>query len=415
MDVRELLYRRFIAPMESKKNLINRIGMEFAYPLVCLGNKSNKMIVKYLFEQLIKRGFMPLYCDKKELIGVEKKFTARIFLDASYNCLSIALAPIVAIHEADRTLQEVFKLFRTIVEEQALLIDQSIHPLHYSLPANFIADDEWMAKRKFIEKYSPQDFSGRADFFAFITAIKTHLNFMPQEIPYAFTVLSKLDFAELFLFANSPIRTKQGWFRSAKYYYYTRSGLALAGLSGSMDQSFRSIQDVLLDYAQRGLFLRRRENCQFFIPVRLGEYFKRSEYGAIEEDLDCFFSYKNTELEQIGTVKRQVSCVQPFSQTFVPVAFVRGIVAKLGQADELVKRFLRDNQITSSNNQLCEMAARGVLIGSRNSLYEFLGGLWQLAIDSARMRGVGDEAYLTCFDEKFSALMNWYENKIMDK
>ena len=61
------------------------------------------------------------------------------------------------------------------------------------------------------------------------------------------------------------------------------------------------------------------------------------------------------------------------------------------------------------------MAARGVLIGSRNSLYEFLGGLWQLAIDSARMRGVGDEAYLTCFDEKFSALMSWYENKIMDK
>ena len=36
-------------------------------------------------------------------------------------------------------------------------------------------------------------------------------------------------------------------------------------------------------------------------------------------------------------------------------------------------------------------------------------------VSSARMRGVGDEAYLTCFDEKFSALMNWSMNEIMDK
>lgn len=415
MDVQELLYRRFIAPMESRQTLVNRIGIEIEYPLVCLGSEGNKVVVKDFFSSLIKQGFIPLYNGRQEMVGVKKKFVARISLDSSYNNLEIGFSPVVGIGEVDHIFRELIKLIRQIFAERALLIDSGVHPLIYSLPANFLDDDELVATRKFLEKYAPPNFYGRADFFAFISSIQTHLEFTPHELPYALTVLSKLDFAEILLFANSPLKTREGWFRCSRYYYYTRSALSVAGLTGSLDKQFHTVQDILSDYAQRCLYFRWRENCQFFSPVALKDYFRKIEYEAQAEDINCFYSYKNTELKLDGIVERRIHCTQPFHHTFAPAAFARGMAAKLGQADELVKRFLRDNQITDSNSQRCEMAARGMLIGSKDSLYALLGGLWQLALDSALMRGVGDEAYLTCFDEKFSALMNWYENKIMNK
>ena len=410
MDVEKLLYRRFIEPMENRQIPVPRVGIELEYPLVCLRAESNKSFVKYYFHRLIGQGFIPLYNGKQEMVGVEKKFVVRISLDTSYNNLKMAFYPTAAIHEIEPIWKEVTRNFLENFAERALLIDVGVHPLIHTLPANFLNDDHLFAKRKFIEQYSQKDFHGRGDFLAFISSAQTHLEFTPEELPYAMHVLSTLDFAELMLFANSPLKTAEGWFRCARYYFYTRCAFYQAGLTGSIDQEFHSIQEVMQDYAKRSLFFRWREQCQFFAPVRLADYFRQSEYAAEELDLNYFYSYRNTELKRQGTLERRIACAQPFAQTFAPAAFASGIAARLHEADELVRRFLYDHRIRLSNSERCEVAARGVAIADAKPLYSFLGALWQLAIDGLAARGHRDEVYLNCFDDKFRNLVRWHED-----
>lgn len=412
MNVEDLLYRRFIFPMEKHKRVSKKIGVEFEFPLVSFTPMTNKMVIEYLFGEMIQDGFLPVFNRKQEMIGVEKELVVRVSLDTSYNNLEFAFAPMNSIGEIEKIWRELIEKMRAILYGHALIIDAGIHPLFGSLDANFLNDDESVAEKNFLAAYSTHDFHGQADFFAFISSVQTHLEFSFAALPQAINVLSKLDFAEIMLFANSPLRTKEGWFRSARHYFYTRCVFKSIGLSGSIDNNFSSIEEVVHHYAQRSIFFRWREHCEFFAPVPLVEYFRNPKYQAKEIDLNCFYSYRNLELKRYGTLERRVACTQPFAQSFAPVAFSVGIAERINEAEVLVEKFLYDQKIFAKNQERCELAARGVLLGDSESLYQFLGALWQLAIDGLQERALGEEKYLDCFDENYAKIIGWNKDEV---
>lgn len=410
MEAEELLYERFIVPLEGRSAAGKRVGVEFEFPLLNLTGKANKQLVEFLFAGLLQRGFSGIY-KQGELRALEREHEVTLSLDTSYNNLEAAFYPQQSILQIAAVWERVLAEIKEIIRGRGLIFALGINPLSNILPADFIADAECEAERDFLRTYSVANRECPADFFAFISSIQTNLEFNLSDLPQAMNVFSSLDFAEIMLFANSPLRTREGWFRSGRHYLYSRSAFYPMGLSGSIDERFSSVSDILRHYAERSLFLRWRQGkCGFVSPVPLKEYCRDSSYQAERTDLRCFYSYRNTELKSRGTLERRIACTQPFAELFAPVAFAVGIAEKLSEAEELAEEFFQNNKIAFSNNQLCETAARGLLLWDSKILYDFLGSLWELARSGLKKRALGEEKYLNCFEDKFLRMIRWGSN-----
>lgn len=410
MEAEELLYEHFIVPLKEKNGTGRRVGVEFEFPLLNLNGRSNKQLVEYLFAEMLQKGFSGIY-KQGELIALEREHEVKLSLDTSYNNLEASFYPQQSVLHIAAVWEKVLTEIKEIIGGRGIIFDLGLNPLFNILQADFVADAEGAAEREFLRIYSAVDRGCPADFFAFISSVQTNLEFVLADLPQAMSIFSYLDFAEIMLFANSPLKTREGWFRSGRHYLYSRSIFYQMGLSGSIDEQFSSVSAILQHYAERSLFLRWRQGkCEFFSPVSLQEYYQDPSYQAEREDLRCFYSYRNTELKSRGTLERRISCTQSFADLFAPVAFDVGIAEKLSEAGVLIEEFFQANKITFSNSQLCEIAARGLLLWDSKSLYEFLGSLWELAVLGLKKRALGEEKYLNCFEDKFLKIIGWGRN-----
>lgn len=378
-----------------------KVGVELEYPIVRKNSMPiEKKIIEGLFKSFISKGFNPIYSNKNnELIGAEKIDEITVTLDTSYNNLELAFAPQQSLcyidniwHKYITIINEYFKIYNY------KLMDKGINPDINKVKSTLIDDDEILAECNFLECYAPQNFHGHKDLFAFISSNQTHLEIALDKIPLALTTFSKLDFIETLLFANSELATKEGYYYCGRHYIYSRSAFKKANLVGSIDNELKSIDDVLALYAQKSLFLRYRNKWEFLKPISLEEYFYNYEFKAEKNDLDHFYSYCNTELKVYGTLERRGACNQKFKNVFAPSAFNIGIGVMLEEVTMVINKFLYDNNIMFTNNQLCELSAkRNFDWIELNKIEKLLEDVLNLAECGLKKRGFNEEKYLNNF------------------
>ena len=399
MNINDLLYERLINPI-SKKVVNNqmKVGVELEYPIIRKNSKPiEKNVIEGLFKDFISKGFKPVYSNKNaDLIGAQKNDEIIVTLDTSYNNLELAFAPQQSLNAIDKIWHKnITNINEYLTGHNYRLIDKGINPDINKINSTLIDDDEIFAECNFLESYAPQDFHGHKDLFAFISSSQTHLEIGLDKIPLALTTFSKLDFLETLLFANSELSTNEGYYYCGRHYIYSRSALKKANLVGSIDIELKSIDDVLELYAERSLFLRYRNKWEFFKPTSLRDYFGNYKFQAKKSDLDSFYSYCNTELKVYGTLERRGACSQNFSDVFAPSAFNIGIGMMLEEVALVINKFLYDNKIIFSNNELCELSAkRNFEWIALSKIEKLLEDILILAECGLKNRGFNEEKYL---------------------
>lgn len=396
----DLLYRRFIAPAERfGKHAPERVGAELEYPVVgARGEDARPEVMRRMLHDLTRRGFKPRRdADTGRIVGAQKDAVGAISFDTSYHNLEFSLAPKADIAALERAFISLRAEVEALLSPSGCVIAASgIHPRFGFAAANFVPDAEAEAERAAIRAYAKKGRRVRCDFFAFISSAQTHIEIAPADLPAAIHLFSALDFAEYYLFANSPLTVNDVFYACGRDYFYCDTMLRGAGLAGTLDRPFRSIDDLLDDYANRAIFLRKRKTWEIFAPTPLKEYFSGRAHQALEEDLSHFYSYRTVELKKQGTLERRTACTQASARTFAPAAFHLGVANNRDAAAEAVERFRRDQRVNVPNSALSAMAAKGVRAWANpNRLDAFLREIVGVARAGLKRRGRGEERYLT--------------------
>ena len=192
---------------------------------------------------------------------------------------------------------------------------------------------------------------GYNDFPAFMSSVQTHLDIGLEEVPRAYTLFCKLDFVRGLLFGNSPDFEGKGW-RIFRDYLWEKSGFGNSPeITGSIDRSFETADDIIDFYLEKGMFNRIRDGkYEVFKPVPIKEYFLQED--AKKEDIECYLSFRNVELTCRGTLEVRSDCTQKRGRFFMPPAFNLGILNNIEKAESTLEDFFKNCNIKKPNSEL---------------------------------------------------------------
>ncbi|MBQ8808192.1 MAG: hypothetical protein IJZ81_02670, partial [Clostridia bacterium] len=282
-----------------------------------------------------------------------------------------------------------------LAREKHSLADCGTNPNFKNIGVNHTPFSTYNMVQEYLHKFPGTH--GYNDFPAFMSSVQTHLDISKKDIPRAYTLFSKLDFVRGLLFGNSPDFEGKGW-RIFRDYLWGNSGFGNCPcITGSIDRSFESVDDVIDFYLEKGLFNRiRDEKYEVFSPIPIKEYFENPQYGAVEKDIECYLSFCNVELTSRGTLEIRSDCAQKKGSFFMPPAFNLGILSNMEKAEEALYSFLKDFNITKSNSHLRKMVCEcnEEEIAPRYILGELCGKMLEIAREGLVKRGKGEETLL---------------------
>ena len=239
---------------------------------------------------------------------------------------------------------------------------------------------------------------GISDFPAYLSSVQTHMDLNIEDLPFAYTLFSKLDFARAMLFSNSPSfdKSKMICFRDV---LWERSGFGkCSNITGKIDCEFETTDDIIDYFLTKDMFNVKREGkYQLIDPVNIKEYFENPIYQAKEDDIAQYLSFKNVEITQRGTLEIRSDCQQPLGEGFSPVAFNLGILYNMDEAMDAVEGFLDEQKVRLSNSELRDKVIMGddmTKVFDEDFLSDFLYDLVEIASDGLMMRGLGEEELL---------------------
>lgn len=362
MDREALVYDHFIKPFIGKTD--RKVGVELEFPIQTKdGSKPSMESLLKILPALKEFEFEPAYYSADgKIIWTKNKRDIYLSFDTSYLNFEFSLCPFSSVAEA----AEAFCVYYLITDEvmgryQYQLCGKALNDQAVRNGESFRivrkSDEICELEYEYLKKHgSDKVFTHRQhpNFFTLISSIQTHFDSDEKQLVRLMNLLSKLDWLEVLLFANSPYQIGSKTYLDARYYLYRNSAFADLGLTGCNDRDYESIDDIVRDYASRK------------VPWPFGEG---------QEDL--LYSYRNEELTRYGTVEYRVADTQPIADAMLPAAFNYGLIRRLDETEEVLERLKRNLFASYTNNELADRAALFDTDGFFEKK-ELIEGIWSL-------------------------------------
>ena len=391
---REIVYDRFIKPFEGKKTL--NVGVELEFPLINNnGGDIDIPFVASIMDFAEKNGFScVLYGTGGEKLFMENESGDTLSFDNSYNNFEFSMMYGDNLLDIKKRFDSYYEMVQDyLAVKNHSLADRGTNPNYGNISVNHTPFSTYNMVHEYLHKFPGTH--GYNDFPAFMSSVQTHLDISKEQIPWAYTLFCRLDFVRGLLFGNSPDFEGKGWriFRDSLWH---ESGFGnCPHITGSIDQSFTSIDDIIDFYMEKGMFNRIRDGkYEVFAPVPIKEYFLRED--SAEEDIECYLSFRNVELTCRGTLEVRSDCTQKKGRFFMPPAFNLGIISNAEEAKNALDAFIENCNITMPNSELRRLVneCREEEIAPGAALDNLLGSMLEIARQGLIRRGKGEEILL---------------------
>lgn len=391
---REIIYERFITPFADKK--IGNIGVELEFPLINTnGGDIDIEFVASIMDFIEKKGFhCVLFGTGGEKLFMENDKGDTLSFDNSYNNFEFSMM------YGDNLLEikERFDSYYSMVQEYLAqkghtLAGRGTNPNYHNIKVNHTPFSTYNMVQEYLHNFpKTHEYS---DFPAFMSSVQTHLDIPENLIPSAYTLFARLDFVRGLLFGNSPDFEGRGW-RIFRDYLWEKSAFGTCpNITGSIDKSFETTDDIVDFYLEKGMFNRIRDGkYETFTPTPIKEYFAKPD--AQEEDIECYLSFCNVELTRRGTLEVRSDCAQKEGRHFMPPAFNLGILYNLEKAKETLDTFMKNLGVKKPNSELRTLVAecREEEIAPRYILDELCAKKLDIAREGLEKRNKGEEILL---------------------
>ncbi len=394
MDARLIVYNKFIKPFE-KKNA-GHIGVELEFPVVNLEEKNTDVsFVASVLPFLEEKGFKcVLFGENGEKLFMENEAGDCLSFDNSYNNFEFAMNHGDNLLDIYNRFTEYFEIVQEYLKKQNhTLVGCGTNPNYKNLQVNHVPFSTYNMVRNYLTNYGGKH--RFPDFPAFISSVQTHIDVSVDLLPRAYTCFSKMDFVRGILFHNSPDFEGAGH-RIYRDYLWQESAFGQCpNITGTVDESFETVDDIVEFFLDKGLFNRIRDGkYETFTPTPIRDYFKGD---AKEEDINCYLSFRNTEITSRGTLEIRSDCTQKEGRFFSPPAFNLGILHGLDKAQECLDAFYERNSISMKNSELRKIVASGEpleKIAPKEELDRLCNDMKKIALDALIKRGKGEEILL---------------------
>lgn len=401
MDAKKIIYDRFFKPFENKK--IGNVGAELEFPLVNL-NKCDvdTAFVKGVFEVFGKEGFKVDIAENGEPLFLINNFGDGVSFDNSYNNFELSMGYGSNLCEISERFYRYFDIADTYFKSNNHTLKCiGTNPNKKYISQNHVNFSTYNMVDDFLKKNPGKH--KMSDFPAYLSSVQTHLDVNLSQLPCAYTVFAKLDFARAILFSNSPDFNKKGYICYRDFLWENSGFGTCPNLTGKIDEEFDTVDELVDYFCKKSMFNRiRNEKYEIFNPVNIAEYFENPKYGAFESDIEQYLSFKNVEITARGTLEVRGDCTQPHESAFAPVAFNLGIMENLSEAMYCVNDFFDENNIKMTNTELRNLVISGKplsKIADEDFLSSFLYDLVEISQEGLEKRNNGEEKYLQCLYE----------------
>ncbi len=398
MDVQTLLYNRFLKPFETKKTG-QSIGVELEFPLVQTdGGDVDREAARGIYQVFLEQGFfVDIAGDSGEPYFIANSAGDSVSFDNSYNNFEFSMQFGPSLSEIAARFYGYLKTAQQYFNAHNLtLLGRGTNPNQPHISQNPVGFSTYRMVDEYLHKFCGTH--SYCDFPAYLSSVQTHLDVSLFDLPFAYTVFAKLDFARALLFSNSPDFAKTGYL-CYRDYLWEQSGFSRCpNITGKIDGEFETADDLLAHFMEKGMFNRiRNGSYEIFSPVPMTDYFENPKYGAQEADIEQYLSFQTVEITARGTLEVRGDCAQPFDDAFAPPAFNLGILMNLEEAALCVDGFLAENGISMKNSHLRDLVVTGKPldgISDEDSLADFLYDLVEIAAEGLLKRGYGEERFL---------------------
>lgn len=403
MNASKIIYDSFLKPFESKE--MGNVGCELEFPLVNTKKKDIDVeVARGLLDYLIENyGFKTDIEENGIILFVTDKNGDCVSYDNSYNNIEFSMMYSDNLHRIKERFDRLFKIVSEYFDKFSYkMMGLGTNPNKKYITTNPVPFSTYQMVAKFLKENT--DDGKIKDFPAYLSSVQTHLDVNIEDLPFAYTLFAKLDFARCMLFSNSPSfdKSKTICYRDL---LWEESGFSKCrNITGKVDEEFETVDDIIDYFLTKDMFnIIRDGEYKTITPVNIREYFENPSYNAKNEDIAQYLSFKTVEITQRGTLELRGDCQQPLGEGFSPVAFNLGILYNMDEAMDTVEGFLNEQKINLSNSELRKMVSEGydmTKIFDEDFLSDFLYDLVEIASDGLMMRGLGEEKLLAPLYER---------------
>ncbi len=393
---KEIIYERFITPFAGRVR--GNIGVELEFPLINKnGGNVDTVFVSSIMDYFEKKGFRcVLWGVGGEKLFMENSAGDTLSFDNSYNNFEFSMM------YGDNLLDIKKRFFEYYSEVQGFLnkgnhalCPRGTNPNYPGIDVNHTPFSTYNMVQEYLHKFRGSHRYN--DFPAFMSSVQTHLDTDLKSLPEVYTLFCRMDFVRGLLFGNSPDFEGKGW-RIFRDYLWEKSGFGnCPEITGSVDYAFNTTDDIVDFFLKKGMFNRIRDGkYEVFEPVEIKKYFSEEKYGAKEEDIEFYLSFRNVEITSRGTLEIRSDCTQPEGRFLMPPAFNLGILYNADKARECLENFFKTNGInklpSELRNLVCE--SREIEIAPKEVLDKLSGDMLEIASEGLKKRGKGEEILL---------------------
>lgn len=391
---REIIYDRFIKPFAGKKQ--GNIGVELEFPLINNdGGDIDIPFVASIMDFIEDKGFScVLYGVGGEKLFMENEKGDCLSFDNSYNNFEFSMMYGDNLLDIKARFDSYYEMVQNYLSgKNHSLADRGTNPNYGKISVNHTPFATYNMVQEYLHKFPGTH--GYNDFPAFMSSVQTHLDIAEKDVPRAYTLFCRLDFVRGLIFGNSPDFEGKGW-RIFRDYLWEKSGFGNSPeTTGSVDREFKSTDDIIDFYLEKGMFNRIRDGkYEVFEPVPIKEYFLRDD--AKKEDVECYLSFRNVELTCRGTLEVRSDCAQKKGRFFMPPAFNLGILHNMDKAEKTLDEFFKNSGISKSNSELRKLVneCKEEEIAPKYILDELCAEFLSIAREGLISRGKGEEEIL---------------------
>ncbi|MDE7252745.1 MAG: hypothetical protein K2O32_07375 [Acetatifactor sp.] len=386
---KQIVKTYLIDPFKEKE--YGYIGMEFEYPVICLGEAvSFREIGSAFLEKLMEEhGF------QEEIKGTDGYFVRvsrdgdSVSYDYSYGLFELSMGKQRNLHTLRARMLPLLKLaqeyYRTY---DCILTGMGTRPVK-AKNVEYTCDPFYIMIREFVEKYAREKDPAR--YFPNMFSVQTHI-----DVPYAnlletYNLFNRLDFVRGLLFSNSLDLGGEGNINyCVRDQIWDRCGIPNTGI---YDKRFDSLDELAGAISQEEIFVETDgERLYAMKPTRLADYFADNDIP--QECIRMFRSFRRVVLNSYHVLEVRGDCIQPVKDSFVTAAFHVGIAYNYKKAAKMLERFLAAHRISASNAALREMAVTGREIAAEEDMKLLLYQLTDIAKEGLAKRGYGEESLL---------------------
>lgn len=393
---REIVYNRFIKPFVGKTS--QNVGVELEFPLINNdGGDVDTEFVASIMDFIGGKGFSCVLCG----VGGEKLFMENsegdcLSFDNSYNNFEFSMNYGDNLLDIKARFDGYYAMVQQYLSQKNhCLMPRGTNPNFPGISVNHTPFPTYNMVQEYLHKF-PKCHSYN-DFPAFMSSVQTHLDIEENSLAGAYTLFCRLDFVRGLLFGNSPDFEGKGW-RIFRDYLWEESGFgSCPEITGGVDRAFGSTDDIVDFFLEKGMFNRIRDGkYEVFSPVKIKEYFENPIYGAKEEDIKCYLSFRNVEVTSRGTLEVRSDCTQKEGRFFMPPAFNLGILNNLDSAKDMLDSFIENCGIDKTPSELRKLVCQSKEeeIAPKFILDELCAHMMEIAREGLRKRGKGEESLL---------------------